>query len=329
MSGEDSDTPKRLRNYIRLRQNYFEHPVLMACADEVPAAMHLWPVLIGKGRMGAHPVDNKSGAITTTINRLARDAYVSIDHVAPALAQLQEGGLILVSAEGQNVIRIVVNKLFPWQLMPGSSTARADESKANASREKAPLGSGEAAPKQRVSSPEREEEREEEEEKKETTSLVRKERTDQIQNVFAYWCKVERETGGLGSKGKGRPPKLTKERRAKINARLEDDYSAADLKMAIAFYARDPHHLGETNGTRYTDLITTLKNGAKVEAGIAGYESRGALLASHSASSSIDTSLLVHIERTIGRDLSADEEASLTSGSLTADEFLAEIVGAA
>jgi len=104
-------------------------------------------------------------------------------------------------------------------------------------------------------------------------------RAAEIENVYDYWCKVERETGGIGSTGKGRPPKLTKERRAKINARLDEGYSPADLKMAIAFYSRDPHHIGGTNGVRYTDLMTTLKNGAKVEAGVAGYESKGAVAA--------------------------------------------------
>jgi len=271
----DDDTPKRLRNFIRLKQNYFEHPVLMAAADEVPAAMHLWPILIGKGRMGAHPVDNATGAITTTLNRLARDAYVSIDDVGPALAQLQEGGLLTMTAEGQNVVRIVVRKLFPWQLMPGSSNARAAESKANASRHFEALGSGQAAGGQRVGSPEREEEREENKEAKASCPETSG-RTEQIQNVFDYWCKVERETGGLGSNGRGRPPKLTKERKAKIAARLADGYEPADLKMAIAFYARDPHHAGDNDrSTRFTDLVTTLKNGAKVEAGVAGYESRG------------------------------------------------------
>jgi hypothetical protein len=254
----ETDTPKRLRNYIRLRQNYFEHPVLMACADEVPAALHLWPVLIGKGRMSAHPSDNKLGAITTTLNRLARDAYVSIDDVAPALAKLQEGELISVSAEGQNVVRIVIHKLFPWQLMPGSPNARSDESKANASREKASLGSGQATVRQRVSIPEREEEGDK---RITNTSSKAEPSSDHARMLFNHWLTATNRNGNQN--------RLTKQRQSKVNARLRDGYTVEQLTAAIDGIAASEWHAGgNPNGKRYDTFDFIMRSGENVEKGI-------------------------------------------------------------
>lgn len=154
------ETDTHVRNYIRLRQNYFEHPVIMACADEVPAALHLWPILIGKARMGAHGKENPDGAIRTTLAKLARDAYVSIDDVAPALALMEEGELLSVAVEGRNAVRIVIHKLFPWQTMPGTSAARVANYRANASRLKCSACNAPETDPLRVDNAEREGERE-------------------------------------------------------------------------------------------------------------------------------------------------------------------------
>lgn len=72
--------------------------------------------------------------------------------------------------------------------------------------------------------------------------------------VFTYWLK---RTGRSETNGY----RLTKERAAKIDARLNDGYSVEDLCRVIDYYATSPWHQGENpEGKRYDDLVTMLRN---------------------------------------------------------------------
>lgn len=88
--------------------------------------------------------------------------------------------------------------------------------------------------------------------------------SDQINQVFEYWVKVETETGGLE---RGR--KLTNDRKQKIKARLAEGFSVDDLTKCIDGYCNDKWYQGENDrNTRYTDLTTIFKSGSAVEKGL-------------------------------------------------------------
>lgn len=85
--------------------------------------------------------------------------------------------------------------------------------------------------------------------------------------VFEHWRSVEVDTGGIGATG--RTPTFTGDRRAKVVARLKEGFTVEQLCQAVDGFARDPFHLGVNDQRRrYTDLTTTMKGGAKVDAGI-------------------------------------------------------------
>lgn len=244
--------------------------------------------LLDHARRESHWIDNPEGAFTTTLTDLATDYRTPLDRVRESLGALVASGWLDASpdvavVDDEDDVTFRVAKYLSFNYPQGSDADRKAHQRLREADNARDEAIGKTCDEQGNVTPchdpsggslEREEEREEEKTNMSNNATQLSDRAEQIQNVFEYWTRTELETGGLGSTGKGRRPKLTKERRAKINARLGEGYSAADLKMAIAFYCRDPHHLGETNGTRYTDLTTTLKNGSKVEAGIAGYEAR-------------------------------------------------------
>lgn len=98
---------------------------------------------------------------------------------------------------------------------------------------------------------------------------------DQVRRVFDYWAKVEAQTGGVGSAASANAPIMSSDREKVIRARLAEGYAAEQLMKAIAFYARDPWHLGGNDRRkRFTGLATTLKSGTKIEEGAAGYDQR-------------------------------------------------------
>lgn len=74
--------------------------------------------------------------------------------------------------------------------------------------------------------------------------------------VFAYW-----------QKRMGHPQsKATKERRAKVIARLRDKYSVTQIKLAISGCAASPFHMGENDQrTRYDDLTLICRSATKLE----------------------------------------------------------------
>lgn len=81
---------------------------------------------------------------------------------------------------------------------------------------------------------------------------------EDVRAVFTHWLAITKHDAAR--------TKLTKERRAKIVARLREGYTVDQLKQAIDGCAKSPFHSGDNDrGQRYDDIVTTLKSGSSVE----------------------------------------------------------------
>lgn len=82
-----------------------------------------------------------------------------------------------------------------------------------------------------------------------------------VGEVFAHWSRVVWANAHVA-------PKLTKERRTRIKARLAEGYTVADLCLALDGVKHDPWLMGTADGARpggYRDVMTVLRDGAQVE----------------------------------------------------------------
>lgn len=78
----------------------------------------------------------------------------------------------------------------------------------------------------------------------------------QVQEVFSYWQEVMDHPRA----------KLTKGRRTKITARLEEGYTAEQIKQAIDGCKGSKYHMGENEQQSvYDDLTLICRNGEKLE----------------------------------------------------------------
>lgn len=79
-----------------------------------------------------------------------------------------------------------------------------------------------------------------------------------VRQVFEHWIRAT-----------GRNPKTTKltpDRKTKVEARLREGYTVADILRAIEGLAASPFHRGENQqGTRYDDLALLCRSGSKLE----------------------------------------------------------------
>lgn len=88
---------------------------------------------------------------------------------------------------------------------------------------------------------------------------------DFAQRVFDHWVEIDVATGGGSPAGRV----LNAERRKKIDQRRKEGYTVEQLQASITAFCHDAWHLGENNNkTRYTGLVTLIKTGEKVEAGL-------------------------------------------------------------
>lgn len=85
-------------------------------------------------------------------------------------------------------------------------------------------------------------------------------RAAEVQQVFDVWLNEHVEPSHQDQ------AKLNTKRRRAIEARLREGYTADRLIAAIRGVKRSPYHMGENeSGTKYTDLVTVLRDGAQVE----------------------------------------------------------------
>lgn len=79
-----------------------------------------------------------------------------------------------------------------------------------------------------------------------------------VDAVFRTWVEV---TGRDAAR-----TKLTVQRRRKIEARLKEGYTVAELSAAVRGVVRSPFHMGDNDGkVRYDDLTVVLRDGGQVE----------------------------------------------------------------
>lgn len=127
------------RDYARLHHSWFHDPVLVACADQCPTALHIWPVLVALSKSSSHVDDNPTGVITTSAAQIASLAHVDKQQVAAALDLLAEGELVSLTPAPMGTVLVALNGFGSWQTPRGSSAQTSqthrDKQKA-ASREK-------------------------------------------------------------------------------------------------------------------------------------------------------------------------------------------------
>lgn len=88
---------------------------------------------------------------------------------------------------------------------------------------------------------------------------------EQIKAVFDHWVEIDVATGGGNASGRI----LNAARKEKIRARLNEGYTVDQINSAITAYCNDPWHLGKNpQRKRYTGLVTLIKTGEKIEAGL-------------------------------------------------------------
>lgn len=112
------------RDYIRLSQHWYQDAVLCACADIEPAALWVWPVLIGMGKAEMHDTENPEGIFRASIKGLAAAIRVPEQRVSDALALLADGELIAYETTTLGLLKIRVCRLSKWQVAPFSVAER-------------------------------------------------------------------------------------------------------------------------------------------------------------------------------------------------------------
>ena len=82
-------------------------------------------------------------------------------------------------------------------------------------------------------------------------------KVDDVRHIFDHWC---------SAMGKRKSAKMTSDRRTKIQARLRDGYSVADLEQAITNAAADSWTMGDNDRHKaFNDITTLFKGGASVD----------------------------------------------------------------
>jgi hypothetical protein len=238
--------------------DYYEDDVLLAAADECAAALHMWPVLVGKAK-AASGADNPGGVFRTTVSKLAFDARVLVDDVLPALGALADGELLAFTPMGNNRVEIILKQFQKWQTVRGSSADTSDTHRANASREKASIRDNTVTGARHTRDLDIEREGEEKSASALSSSSVRND--DLARRLFDHWLD---KTGRSPNRNR-----LTRSRRSLINGRLRDGYTEEQLFAAIdGIAASDWHRGANPGGKRYDTFEFIFRSGENVEKGM-------------------------------------------------------------
>lgn len=251
------------RDYARLHKKWYQDEVLEACADEEPAALWIWPLLIAIGKDELNVYDNETGEIRTTRKRLSRLIRIEEERVESALKALQDGGMLTIEEGRMGTLKITITRLKKWQVAIGSSAereqSRRDRAKV-ASREKVVKRDGFVTGRDGcVTQTETETYT-----NKEITNVILSEKASasaDINEVFEHWVK-------LTYTGRGPKPKLSPKRKQRIKSRLADGWTVEQLKQALDGYARDPFWRGENDGKPKLELAYRLGSTEEIERGL-------------------------------------------------------------
>lgn len=130
------------RDYARLHHSWYLDPVLVACAAQVPTAIHVWPVLLAMAKANSHVDGNPTGVISTSPAQLSMIVHAAPERVQAALDVLVEGELMTVEHEGRlGTVRVTLAGFTKWQTPRGSSADTSQtyrDKQKRASRGKAP-----------------------------------------------------------------------------------------------------------------------------------------------------------------------------------------------
>lgn len=257
---------KNLPTWLKVKVQWYNDEVLRVAAKQEPSALVVWPILLSLAKECSHETRNPTGTIQTSATALGELALQDADSVARALDLLAEGELIELVPGRLGTCQIRVCRFNYWQTVKGSSSDRAANSRANASREKAAPRNGFATDVQRTGSTEGDREGEGEREEKKTTTSAKADASrpvgpDHARTLFHYW--LERT---------GRNPnqnRLNTSRRSKVKARLRDGYSVEQLRAAIDGIAATPFYTGDNDrGQRYDTFDFIMRSGENIEKGI-------------------------------------------------------------
>ena len=89
------------------------------------------------------------------------------------------------------------------------------------------------------------------------TDCSSKDASDQVHELFEYWRNAMKKNGST---------KLTKTRAAKIRARLQEGYTADEIKLAINGCRASEYHQGKNDAGKIYDCLTLIcRSGEKLE----------------------------------------------------------------
>lgn len=128
------------RNYARLHFAWYRDPVLEAIADEDPAAVWAWPLLVSMAKEASHATTNPTGEVECAPGRVARALHLDADRVRAVLDLLAEGELVtLLEPSSPRLVRFRLTSFDRWQTPRSGSAEReqARRDRGTASREKA------------------------------------------------------------------------------------------------------------------------------------------------------------------------------------------------
>ena len=136
----------RKTTWTRLSANWYKDPVLCTMAEQQPAVLQLWPVLIGMAKASSHYQHNPEGKIEATPRTIANESFLSVDVVEQCLELLAEGEMLSMDKSPYG-LSIVLQSFTRWQTPNGSNAERLanrrwkkEQEAASASREKAQDG---------------------------------------------------------------------------------------------------------------------------------------------------------------------------------------------
>ena len=137
-------TAKKLtEQWARLHLDWYQDPVLCTIAEQQPAVMQLWPILICMAKSSSHYQRNPNGEIKTTLRTLSTNAFLDVNVIEQCLELLVEGEMLTVDKSPYG-LTILTAGFSKWQTPCGGTAERSanhrwnkERAATSASREKA------------------------------------------------------------------------------------------------------------------------------------------------------------------------------------------------
>jgi hypothetical protein len=252
-------------NWAALAVDWYEDEVIDVIADEEPAVMWLWPVLVAMSKRKSHIVENPRGDVRVSLKRLASMGRVDVGDVENALRLMEEGELVTVEAmRVTGVVSVSLRAFDAWQ-HPNSSPAdrkRKERLQGNHA-DMSHTGHGDVTNghvlSQNVTT---QHNTTQHNTTQELLSEKQASRDDSgIKKVFDHWVSTTWN-------GRGVQPKLSPKRKTRIGARLKDGWTVEQLTQVLDGYAADPFYSGQQDGKPKLEIAYRLGSTEEVERGL-------------------------------------------------------------